>query len=53
MEVPYTPAGLLYKLLLYPLLRLYWRTLRPEVLGVRCLVEHGGRVLLSATRTGR
>jgi ADP-ribose pyrophosphatase YjhB (NUDIX family) len=44
--VPYTPAGLLYKLLLYPLLRLYWRVLRPEVLGVRCLVEHEGRVLL-------
>ena len=44
--MPYTPAGLLYKLLLYPLLRLYWRALRPEVLGVRCLVEHEGRVLL-------
>ena len=46
MPVPYTPAGLLYKLLLYPLLRLYWRVLRPEVLGVRCLVECEGRVLL-------
>lgn len=46
MRVPYTPAALLYKLLLYPLLRLYWLILRPEVLGVRCLVEYEGRVLL-------
>lgn len=45
-QVPYTPTALLYKLLLYPLLRLYWRALRPEVLGVRCLIEHEGRVLL-------
>ena len=45
-RVPYTPAGLLYKLLLYPLLRLYWRVMRPDVLGVRCLVEHEGRLLL-------
>ena len=44
--MPYTPTGLLYKLLLYPLLRLYWRVLRPDVLGVRCLIEHEGRVLL-------
>jgi len=44
--VPYTPTALLYKLLLYPLLRLYWRVLRPDVLGVRCLVEFEGRVLL-------
>ncbi|HEX8282585.1 MAG TPA: NUDIX domain-containing protein [Pyrinomonadaceae bacterium] len=35
-----------YKLLLYPLLRLYWFVLRPDVLGVRCLVECEGRVLL-------
>ena len=44
--MPYTPAGLFYKLVLYPLLRLYWRVLRPDVIGVRCLVEHEGRVLL-------
>jgi ADP-ribose pyrophosphatase YjhB (NUDIX family) len=44
--MPYTPTGLLYKLLLYPLLRLYWRVLQPEVLGVRCLVEYEGKVLL-------
>lgn len=44
--MPYTPTALLYKLLLYPLLRLYWLVLRPDVLGVRCLVEHEGRVLL-------
>ena len=44
--MPYTPAGLLYKLLLYPLLRLYRLVFRPDVLGVRCLVEHEGRVLL-------
>jgi len=44
--VPYTPAALVYKLLLYPLLRLYWLVLRPDVLGVRCLVEHEGKVLL-------
>lgn len=44
--MPYTPTALLYKLVLYPLLRLYWRVLRPEVLGVRCLVEYEGRVLL-------
>lgn len=46
VRVPYTPAGLLYKLLLYPLLRLYWLVFRPDVLGVRCLVEYEGRVLL-------
>lgn len=44
--MPYTPAALFYKLLLYPLLRLYWFVLRPDVLGVRCLVECEGRVLL-------
>jgi 8-oxo-dGTP pyrophosphatase MutT (NUDIX family) len=44
--MPYTPMALLYKLLLYPLLRLYWLVFRPDVLGVRCLVEHEGRVLL-------
>ena len=46
MRVPYTPAALVYKLLLYPLLRLYWLTFRPDVLGVRCVVEFEGRVLL-------
>lgn len=45
-RVPYTPTALLYKLLLYPLLRLYWRVLRPDLLGVRCLIESEGRVLL-------
>jgi 8-oxo-dGTP pyrophosphatase MutT (NUDIX family) len=44
--MPYTPTALLYKLLLYPLLRLYWYTCRPSVLGVRCLIECEGRVLL-------
>ena len=44
--MPYTPAGMLYKLLLYPLLRLYWLVFRPDVVGVRCLVEFEGRVLL-------
>jgi 8-oxo-dGTP pyrophosphatase MutT (NUDIX family) len=44
--MPYTPAALVYKLLLYPLLRLYWLVFRPDVLGVRCLVEFEGRVLL-------
>jgi ADP-ribose pyrophosphatase YjhB (NUDIX family) len=53
VRVPYTPAGLLYKLLLYPILRLYWRVLRPDVLGVRCLVEHEGRVLLIRNPYGR
>jgi len=46
VRVRYTPAALLYKFLLYPLLRLYWLVLRPNVLGVRCLIEHEGRVLL-------
>ena len=44
--MPYTPTALLYKLLLYPLLRLYWHAFRPNVLGVRCLIEYEGRVLL-------
>jgi 8-oxo-dGTP pyrophosphatase MutT (NUDIX family) len=44
--MPYTPTALIYKLLLYPLLRLYWHVLRPDVLGVRCLIEFEGRVLL-------
>jgi 8-oxo-dGTP pyrophosphatase MutT (NUDIX family) len=46
VRVPYTAAGLVYKLLLYPVLRLYWLVCRPEVLGVRCLVEYEGKVLL-------
>lgn len=46
LRMPYTPAGLLYKLVLYPLLRLHRLVLRPHILGVRCLVEHEGRVLL-------
>jgi ADP-ribose pyrophosphatase YjhB (NUDIX family) len=44
--VPYTPAALVYKLLLYPFLRLYRLVFRPDVLGVRCVVEFEGRVLL-------
>ena len=44
--MPYTPTALLYKLVLYPLLRLYWYAFRPDVLGVRCLIEYEGRVLL-------
>ena len=44
--MPYTPTALLYKLVLYPLLRLYWLVFRPDVLGVRCLIEYEGRVLL-------
>jgi 8-oxo-dGTP pyrophosphatase MutT (NUDIX family) len=51
--MPYTPAGLFYKLVLYPLARLYWCVLRPEILEVRCLVEHGGRVLLVRSTYGR
>lgn len=46
MRVPYTPAALVYKFLLYPLLRLYRLVFRPDVLGVRCVVEFEGRVLL-------
>lgn len=46
VRMPYTPAALVYKLLLYPLLRLYWLTFRPDVLGVRCLIEFEGKVLL-------
>ena len=44
--VPYTPAALVYKLLLYPLLRLYRLVFRPDVFGVRCVVEFEGKVLL-------
>lgn len=51
--MPYTPTALLYKLVLYPLLRLYWRVLRPDIIGVRCLVEHEGRVLLIRNSYGR
>jgi ADP-ribose pyrophosphatase YjhB (NUDIX family) len=41
----YTPRAILYKLL-YRLLRIYWFVFRPEVSGVRCLVECEGKLLL-------
>lgn len=44
--MPYTPKGILYKLVLYPLAKIYWLTFRPHVLEVRCVVEHEGRLLL-------
>lgn len=44
--MPYTPKGLFYKLILYPLAKIYWLTFRPQVLEVRCIVEHEGRLLL-------
>ena len=44
--MPYTPSGLLYKLVLYPLSRLRLLALRPDTRGVRCVVECEGRVLL-------
>ena len=35
----YTPRALLYKLL-YRILRVYWFIFRPQVTGVRCLIEY-------------
>lgn len=46
MKPGYTPLALIYKFILYPLRVLYVRIFRPRELGVRCLIEYEGKVLL-------
>jgi 8-oxo-dGTP pyrophosphatase MutT (NUDIX family) len=43
--MPYTPLALFYKLA-YSLLRVYWFVFRPQIYGVKCLIEFEGRILL-------
>jgi 8-oxo-dGTP diphosphatase len=43
--MPYTPLSLGYKLA-YALLRVYWFVFRPQLRGVKCLIEFEGRVLM-------
>jgi len=45
MSSAFVPPPVFYRLA-YALLRLYWFVFRPDVLGVRCVIEHEGRVLL-------
>jgi ADP-ribose pyrophosphatase YjhB (NUDIX family) len=45
MSHAFVPPPFVYRLA-YALLRLYWFVFRPEVRGVRCVIEHEGRVLL-------
>lgn len=40
----YTPRALVYKIL-YLILRIYWFVFRPQIYGVRCLIECNGKVL--------
>ena len=41
----YTPVAILYKLA-FSLLRVYWFVFRPQIYGVKCLVECDGQILL-------
>jgi 8-oxo-dGTP pyrophosphatase MutT (NUDIX family) len=43
--MPYTPLALAYKLA-YALLQVYWFVFRPQVYGVKCLIEFEGQILL-------
>lgn len=45
MSHAFVPPPFFYRLA-YAALRLYWFVFRPRVRGVRCVIEHGGRVLL-------
>lgn len=41
----YTPVAILYKLA-FSLLRVYWFVFRPQIYGVKCLIERDGQILL-------
>lgn len=43
--MPYTPLALAYKLA-YSMLRVYWFIFRPQIYGVKCLIEFEDRILL-------
>ena len=43
--MPYTPLSFGYKLA-YALLRLYWFIFRPQIYGVKCLIEFEDRILM-------
>src|SRR5215210_7198251 len=43
--MPYTPLSFVYKLA-YTLLRIYWFIFRPQVYGVKCLIEFEDQILL-------
>jgi 8-oxo-dGTP pyrophosphatase MutT (NUDIX family) len=43
--MPYTPLSFAYKLA-YALLRVYWFIFRPQIYGVKCLIEFEGRILM-------
>lgn len=43
--MPYTPLAFAYKLA-YAMLQVYWFLFRPQVYGVKCLIEFEGRILL-------
>lgn len=43
--MPYTVLSFAYKLA-YALLRVYWFLFRPQIYGVKCLIEFEGRILM-------
>lgn len=43
--MPYTALSFAYKLA-YALLRVYWFIFRPQIYGVKCLIEFEGRILM-------
>jgi 8-oxo-dGTP pyrophosphatase MutT (NUDIX family) len=43
--MPYTPLSFVYKLA-YAMLRIYWFVFRPQIYGVKCLIEFEGRILM-------
>lgn len=43
--MPYTPLSFAYKLA-YQLLRIYWFIFRPQIYGVKCLIEFEGSILM-------
>ena len=43
--MPYTPLSFAYKLA-YALLRVYWFIFRPQIYGVKCLIEFEDSILM-------
>lgn len=50
--MPYTPLAFAYKLA-YLLLQVYWFVFRPQIRGVKCLIEFEGKVLMIRNTYGR
>src|SRR3989344_5420273 len=44
---------LLNAFLFYPMIRVYWFVFRPETFGVKCIIEHNGKMLMIRNTYGK